>query len=518
LEAGFATAFTNYEFLHGDFAGNDVTHIDTATGVVWGSDSCETFVKAHKSIGSAIIAWVPPNWLGSHSIRTGVSLSPAYRSDFGPTGTLDGPDAAWAWRYSNGVPASIVIFNTPYTQKQTWFEQGYFIQDSWTIKNRLTLNLGVRVERLVGNIPAGDNPAGPWVPARQWDEIPNTPNWTTVVPRLGAVYALTDSGKTAVKVNYSKYQQKVGASWMRDVNPSSRGSSTVPWSAPATGPCSPTASSTCAVPVLSEIDFTKATPFTGGVNVRYAPGVKRPYQWETSASLQHELMPNVGVSVTYYHRRYHDLTGTANVLVPPSAYGPVTITNPLTSQPLTVYNQNPLTRGLRDAVIDNYPGIKNVYNGFEVLVDKRFSNNSLALVSYTYGNVEGTITTSDLNNPNLLINNYGPLDFMLGAHWAVRSGFPLGPSYTFTTRQVPGLTQVSQSVKVAPRGDYRLDRLNLLDLRFSKRFKVNSMLEGYNMLNSSATTRVSETVGPNLFFIIESLTARVAKLGLRVSF
>lgn len=541
LETGVSVAFTNYEFLHGDFAGNDVTHIDTSTGVVWGSDSCETFVVAHKYLGSAIFAWVPPPWLGSHSIRTGVSIAPGLRKDVGPTGTLNGPDAAWAWRYSNGVPVSVVIFNTPYAQRVDWNEQGYFVQDAWTIKDRLTLNLGARVERIVGRVAAADNPAGPWVPARHFDEIPNTPNWTTVVPRMGAVYDLTGSGKTALKVNRSKYQSKVGSSWPRAVDPSGRGSSTVPWSAPATGPCSPAATATCAVPNLSQLDFSRATPFTGGVNVSYAPGIRRPYQWETSVSLQHELIPTVGLTVTYYRRQYYDLTGTANVLVPLSQYTPVTIANPLTQEPMTVYNQNAATTGLSRRVIDNYPGIENRYNGFEVVLDKRFSNKGTVMAAYTRGVNKGTSSTTDLNNPNLLINNYGnigndaphalnvagtyrlPRDLMLGFHWYFRSGFPLQENYTFNTLQVRNLTQVSQSIQLIPRGDVRLDDLNLLDVRFSRKFKLKSMtfepmLEGYNLLNSNVATRVNETVGPNLFFIIESLTARVAKLGLRVRF
>jgi hypothetical protein len=51
------------------------------------------------------------------------------------------------------------------------------------------------------------------------------------------------------------------------------------------------------------------------------------------------------VSVGYYGRRFTDLYTTVNALVLPTAHSPVTITNPLTSQPMTVYNQDPTTRG-----------------------------------------------------------------------------------------------------------------------------------------------------------------------------
>ena len=40
---------------------------------------------------------------------------------------------------------------------------------------------------------------------------------------------------------------------------------------------------------------------------------------------------------------------------PASAYTPVTITNPLTSQPLTVYNQSAATRGLVTNLLTTIP-------------------------------------------------------------------------------------------------------------------------------------------------------------------
>jgi tRNA(Leu) C34 or U34 (ribose-2'-O)-methylase TrmL len=113
------------------------------------------------------------------------------------------------------------------------------------------------------------------------------------------------------------------------------------------------------------------------------------------------------LTLSYFHRRYYDLTGTANVLVPATAYNAVTISNPLTGAPLTVYNQSAATTGQSRRVIDNYPGIENGYNGFEVVLDKRFANNATALIAYTYGVNQGTQTTSDLNNPNVIRASLG---------------------------------------------------------------------------------------------------------------
>ncbi len=50
----------------------------------------------------------------------------------------------------------------------------------------------------------------------------------------------------------------------------------------------------------------------------------------------------------YFGRKLVDLYGPMNVRVPRAAYLPATITNPLTNEPLVVYNQDPLTKGLND--------------------------------------------------------------------------------------------------------------------------------------------------------------------------
>ena len=47
------------------------------------------------------------------------------------------------------------------------YELAAFVQDSWTIAPRLTVNAGVRFERHIGSFDAQSAPAGQFVPARQ---------------------------------------------------------------------------------------------------------------------------------------------------------------------------------------------------------------------------------------------------------------------------------------------------------------------------------------------------------------
>jgi hypothetical protein len=95
----------------------------------------------------------------------------------------------------------------------------------------------------------------------------------------------------------------------------------------------------------SEIAFARCSgslqPTLGNVD----PNLKRPHQWEYTVMIQRQIGNRTAVSLGYYGRRFGDLYTTVNAAVPSTAYSAVTIVNPLTNQPMTVYNQDPATRG-----------------------------------------------------------------------------------------------------------------------------------------------------------------------------
>src|SRR5262245_15204536 len=79
-----------------------------------------------------------------------------------------------------------------------------FLQDSWTIARRLTLNLGARYTHAVGFIPeqcrsASEPPLETVYPAKCWVRI-DFPTWNSVVPRLHAAYDLNGDVKTVINV------------------------------------------------------------------------------------------------------------------------------------------------------------------------------------------------------------------------------------------------------------------------------------------------------------------------------
>ena len=66
-------------------------------------------------------------------------------------------------RYRNGAPDSVLVFNTPVNTNLSELEAAAFVQDSWTIAQRLTINAGARFERLTGGLKGAIRPAGQFV-------------------------------------------------------------------------------------------------------------------------------------------------------------------------------------------------------------------------------------------------------------------------------------------------------------------------------------------------------------------
>jgi hypothetical protein len=114
---------------------------------------------------------------------------------------------------------------------------GAFLQDSVSIKNRLTVNFGIRFDRTTGHIPdvyhiASGGAAeavgaavflpkygfNPYAEFRQ-DGTGNLITWNVFDPRLGVTYDLFGDGKTAVKFNLGRYHDWLYALQLGSINP-----------------------------------------------------------------------------------------------------------------------------------------------------------------------------------------------------------------------------------------------------------------------------------------------------------
>src|SRR5262249_31289444 len=152
---------------------------------------------------------------------------------------------------------------------------------------------------------------------RDFPEVPDTPNWTDFSPRIGVTYDLFGNAKTALKMTLSKYLEGGTASpIIQNAAPvnATVTSATRIWN-DSNGDFLPQEDE---LGPLSDQGFGQTRVLT-----TYDPAVlrgfgQRGYNWETSAGLQHELLPRVSVEAMYFHRTYSRLRATNNLLVGPT--------------------------------------------------------------------------------------------------------------------------------------------------------------------------------------------------------
>jgi hypothetical protein len=460
---------------------------------------------------------------GSHNVKAGAQVRTGWSQElFETRGDI-------VQYVSNGVPQSVRLVNNPSGHKEEGVNTGVYIQDSWTF-GRVTLNPGLRYERFVMSIPAQSAGAGTWVGAREFAAQENIVNWNSLSPRFGIAWAVFGDGRTAVKGGLSRYDRLAGVTTVQPLNQKNIAFQTCPW-ADSNGD------------LRAQHDEIAVLRCTGSLQPSLGfvdPGLKRPHQWEYTASIQRQVGARTSVMIGYYGRRFWNLYTTVNDAVPFSAYSPVAITNPLTSQPMIVYNQDPATRGQVRNVLKTIPSLKQEYHGVEFQFNTRLSRSSF-FGGLTLGRNYGDQDTGDLNNPNVWINNRGnvgfdapvqirggfnyelPADFRVSGSVRAASGLPQLRTYVVTSAQVPGLTQVTQNVQVAPRGEYRYPWVNLLDLRVSKTFalggvRVEPSADLFNVFNNNAVTNAVQTVGPSLGRPSAIVMGRLLRLGGRVTF
>ena len=111
-----------------------------------------------------------------------------------------------------------------------------------------------------------------------------------------------------------------------------------------------------------------------------------------------------------------------------------------------------------------------------------------------------------------------PADIQLSGSLRAASGLPQTRTYVVTTAQVPGLTQVTQNVQVAERGEFRYPWVNLVDLRIAKSFRLGGTrfeptLDLFNIFNNNAVTNAVQTVGTSLGRPSAIVMGRLLRLG-----
>ncbi len=251
-----------------------------------------------------------------------------------------------AYRVNNGVPNQLTERATPYTRlvKQPW-DFGLYAQDGWTM-DRLTVNAGLRFDYYSSYAPETHLGPAPLVPTRDIT-FPETQmlSFKDVVPRLGATIDLFGTHKTALKIGLNKYAQALGTqvgfmngaldpvsslalfvtrSWNDNLFPAGdpRRGNFVP-------DCDLTnvlANDECGI--VSDTNFGRQTPSNTSDPETIRGWGHRPYQWEFSTTVEHELLPRVAASVGFFRRSFGNFIVVDNTALSATDFAPFTVSAP----------------------------------------------------------------------------------------------------------------------------------------------------------------------------------------------
>ena len=470
---------------------------------------------------------------GSHSFKTG------FQWTWGPFAhkTDANGDLYQVYRSNSTgipwtVPSQVVIRNTPVNSAERLnADIGIYGQDSWRVK-RLTVNVGLRWEHLNAQVLAGESPAGRFVSARRFDEVVNLPNWNDWAPRLAVVYDLFGNAKTALKYALNRYNRPYTTGIAENYNPLGSATSTLAWT-DLNGDDVAQGERGCVYRTPGcEIEFTNLPANFGTLSLSRFGGYTRLWNLEHAVEIQHELLPRLSVSASWFHGGFRNYSKTVNELVTTADYTPIQIFDPRDGTPMTIYNINANKANAVDRLATRDPTHRNYYDSinFEfrarpgrgaqlfggIALEKDLETNCFSPDDPNF--TEGTVAQlsrfcDDRKNGLAFQNNFKvsgvyplPWDVTLsGSFQSTQAGTEETTFYTITrTLRYPAdcpapcpagalvvgpqLTRSSLSVYLNAPGTEFGDRINQLDLKVTRTFKAGRVsvipaFEAFNVLN-----------------------------------
>ncbi len=303
--------------------------------------------------------------------------------------------------------------------------RGYYLQDSWSILDAVTVNLGVRWETQEMFRAGTSGPA-------------NVDITDNIAPRVQAIYDFTRQGRSAIKVSWGRFYESIPL----DLGNRQFGGETQILSTRehCVGPSPTVGGSPARCSRIPNATFNGAlgrnTTYAqiGSAATAVAPDLEGQYVDMYGASIEYEFLPDFSAGLFYEGRRLGRVIEDMSVDDGASFF----IANPGESKPFALpggscapggtgcvdprraQTTDPVT--LRSYTVD-VPRPERRYDGFTFELRKVFSRRWLALASYRYsilrGNYSGLFrpetgqldpnTLPDYDLVTLLPNRYGPL-------------------------------------------------------------------------------------------------------------
>ena len=394
-------------------------------------------------------------------------------------------------------------------------------------------------------------------------------------------YDLAGSGRTALKANVSKYyapwtggfaQQYANAVILSD----SRAwfdADLMPGTSTVSGVILPTNGDGIAQD--NEIGPSSSANFGTRSDRNPAPGLQNFYNWEVTASVQHQLTSGVSVSAVYYHRTYGNLMITDRQQITNADYSSFTLPMPSFANDstlsgvlnpndvLTIYNLNPAKRSVFSAsqVDSNSTGAmsgmgpkQSVDNGVEFSFSARLPRGTVFGGMTTERNVSkfcdynddpNGVTMSDLYQSATVSQggrfcDQGQYGIPWRQEYKVAGNYPLGYGVDFgvVLQSYPGSPRVitwqpaaslfpggnrtnSETIVLSKPGTLFQPRFNQLDITFRKSFRsgrkrFSLQVNLFNALNGAAPLSTNDSIGSSLGTLTSILPGRLPRIAFQM--
>ena len=532
--------------------------IDTATNVLspTGGNSGYQDQKRYKPQFYTTLSYFKDGWGGSHDLRAGFDWKRDRRKLF-----RDQPFDI-NYRDNNGNLSAVDIFNSSVTGTNDVVYTAGWINDTLKLTDRLTMNLGVRIENYRDEWPDQEfKPNG--IPALAGWTDPRYSSFaaardvkaTTVAdtltfsPKVGFAYDLTGDNRTVIKgfVGQSRWnsadtladqENPVGLAQLRYAFVS----------------CSATVTTNCdlngnrLVDSPAELGAFQSTQGGAG-NVRVDRDLVRPTSNEISLNLEREIVTGLSGRASWVYKNMRNVWGEIDVVRAAGYTVPFTVSDPGVDRVAgTGDDQTFQTRALAtgigtDRVYTNSDTNDADFHTAEFAINRRMSGKWMMLTSFGYtwstmnhaaGSGRSFVyrpfdqmfgndgrETSTLWNYKIIGRYVLPYTIGFSGSWKVQSGF----NYARTI-SVAMPVEGNRTIRVQPIDSNRYPAVAILDFRldkslnFGKFGKLTPMLDVFNIMNSGVPTTVRTTNTATAPFneVIEILNPRVIRFGVRFNF
>ena len=510
---------------------------------------------------------------GSHSTKIGFDLQQGH---FWRGDNNDSTGGIW-YRTRDYVP-NLVTIQAPLAgwQNNLDYNLGLFAQDRWTV-SRLTLSGGVRLDLQKESTEPFTAAPHKWLPNRntQFAAVENVPNWKDINPRISGAYDLFGNGKTALKASASRGVEQDSIRYAAANNPAATvqimtartwNDTTFPVGDPRRNNFVPdcdlynsVANGECGV--WQTPDFGSARPGTVyDQSIMNGWGV-RPWNWEFSAGVQHEIVPRLSTTVAYYRRVFGNFQITDNEALSRTDFTQFSVVAPSTDTRLETAGQTVTGFVDQNAIVTNRNVVKDAsvygkqlrhWDGVDISLDARLRNGLL---------LQGGVSTGTTMTDNCDVVDDAPeLLTVLAVQQAAQFCHQETPflalykglaSYTLPwygirlsgtfqslpgpeiaannvyVGTVPGLGRpfvLGQSTLNVAQGSTQYgDRLNQIDLRFTKivnlgHGRLDLNVDLYNAFNSDAVLTQQNAFGSAWQLPLTVIQPRFVKFAARYDF